>query len=112
MAEALPEVLREALVGGGRRGRRFVEALTFLVKESSLLADLRDAEDIPDAALAALRVPAPRRVRRPASSCRPTGERLARVVPGARHVELPGGHFLPVETPGPLTEPLRRFVDG
>jgi pimeloyl-ACP methyl ester carboxylesterase len=111
MVEALPGVLREALVGGGRRGRRFVEALRFLASESSLMSDLRRAEDIPDAALAGLRAPL-LAVYGTESSCRPIGARLARVVPGARHVELPGGHFLPLEAPGPLTQELRRFFDG
>lgn len=111
MTEALPGVLRDALVGGGRRGRRFVEALRFLVTESSLLSDLRRAEDIPDPALAGLRAPL-LAVYGTESSCRPTGKRLARVVPGAQHVELSGGHFLPVETPAFLTPTLTRFIDG
>ena len=46
------------------------------------------------------------------SSCRPAGDRLARLVPGASLVELSGGHFLPLETPRLLTETLTRFIDG
>lgn len=111
MAEALPDILRQAVIGGGRRGRKFVEALKFLARDSSLFADLRRAEDIPDDALAALRPPL-LAVYGTESSCRPIGARLARVVPGARHVELAGGHFLPVEVPGPLTDTIARFVDG
>lgn len=111
MLQALPDVLREALVGGGRRGRRFVEAMRFLAEESSLFDDIRRAEDIPDAALAKLAVPL-LAIYGVESSCRPTGARLARVVPGAKLHELDGGHFLPLETPIALTDAIVRFLDG
>lgn len=111
MLDALPEVLRAAVVGGGRRGRRFVDAMRFLATESSLFADLRRAEDIPDDALAALRCPL-LAVYGTESSCRPVGVRLRRVVPGAQHVELEGGHFLPLEAPAALTATLGGFLDG
>jgi pimeloyl-ACP methyl ester carboxylesterase len=111
MLEALPTVLRDAFGGAGRRGKRFVEGLRFLAQESSIFADLRRAEDIPDAALAALTCPL-LAVYGTESSCRPVGKRLAKVVPGARLVELPGGHFLPLESPGPLTDAIVRFIDG
>jgi pimeloyl-ACP methyl ester carboxylesterase len=111
MVDALPDVLREALVGGGRRGRRFVEAMRFLAQESSVFDDLRRAEDISDAALATLASPL-LAVYGKGSSCRPVGARLARVVPGARLEELDGGHFLPLEQPAALTAILARFLDG
>jgi pimeloyl-ACP methyl ester carboxylesterase len=111
MVGALPAALRDVIANGGRRARRLVETVRFLGMESSLLADLRRAEDIPDAALASLRAPL-LAVYGTDSSCRPTGARLARVVPGVRHVELPGGHFLPVEAPDRVTQELRRFFDG
>ena len=111
MLGALPGILRDAFAGGGRRGRRFVEALRFLAQESSVFQDLRQAEDIPDARLAALALPL-LAVYGKQSSCRPVGARLARVVPGARLVELEGGHFLPLEAPGPLTDAIGSFLDG
>ena len=111
MVEALPDVLREALVGGGRRGRRFVEAMRFLAQESTLFDDLRHAEDIPDDLLAKLACPL-LAVYGTGSSCRPVGARLSRVVPGARLAEIEGGHFLPLEKPAKLTELLARFLDG
>jgi pimeloyl-ACP methyl ester carboxylesterase len=111
MLEALPEVLRDALATGGRRGRRLLESLRFLATGSSLFEDLRRAEDIPDAALAALRGPV-LAVYGTGSSCRGTGARIARVVEGSRHVELAGGHFLPLEAPQPLTHVLAEFLDG
>ena len=111
MLDALPEVLRDALVGGGRRGRRFVEAMRFLAQESSLFDDLRRAEDIADDALAKLACPLLAVYGR-GSSCRKVGDRLARVVPGARLEEIDGGHFLPLERPAALTQTIARFVDG
>jgi pimeloyl-ACP methyl ester carboxylesterase len=111
MLGALPDVLREALVGGGRRGRRFVEATRFLTQESTLFDDLSHAEDIPDADLATLTPPL-LAVYGTESSCRPVGARLARVVPGARLEELRGGHFLPLEAPTALTDAIARFIDG
>ena len=111
MLDALPDVLRAALVGGGRRGRRFVDAMRFLATESSLFADLRRAQDVPDDALTALRCPL-LSVYGTSSSCRPVGARLRRVVPAARHVEIAGGHFLPIEAPIELTQTLGGFLDG
>jgi pimeloyl-ACP methyl ester carboxylesterase len=105
MADALPDVLRDALVGGGRRGRRFVESLRFLAQESSLFDDLRHADDIADHALAKLACPLVA-IYGNASSCRPTGDRLARVVPNAKFVTLDGGHFLPLESRDALTQKL------
>jgi pimeloyl-ACP methyl ester carboxylesterase len=111
MAEALPGVLRDALGLDGRRGRRLLESLRFLVQDSSLLSDLRRAEDIPDDLLAKLSRPL-LAVYGTESSCRRAGRRLADHVPGARYVEMPGGHFLPLERPGPLTEQLAEFFDA
>jgi pimeloyl-ACP methyl ester carboxylesterase len=111
MANALPDVLREALVGGGRRGRRFVEAMRFLAQESTLFDDLRGATDIPDADLVKL-VPPLLAVYGTESSCRPVGARLARVVPGARLEELRGGHFLPLESSAAVTSAIVSFLDG
>ncbi len=111
MLDSLPDVLRDALAGGGRRGRRFVEAMRFLARESSLFEDLRHAEDIPDEALAKL-VPPLLAIYGTHSSCRPVGARLARVVPNARLEELSGGHFLPLEAPAALTEAIVSFLDG
>jgi pimeloyl-ACP methyl ester carboxylesterase len=111
MLGALPEMLRDAVVGGGRRGRRFVEAMRFLAQESTLFSDLSRAEDIADDALARLACPL-LAVYGTGSSCLHVGRRLARVVPGAKLEEMPGGHFLPLERAAALTEVLARFVDG
>jgi pimeloyl-ACP methyl ester carboxylesterase len=111
MLKALPPELARALTGQGRRARRFVDSLRFLTQESSLLDDLRRAEDIPDDVLRTIDFPL-LAVYGTDSSCRSVGARLARLVRGAEHVELAGGHFLPLETPGPLTDVLTRFIDA
>jgi pimeloyl-ACP methyl ester carboxylesterase len=111
MLEALPRALRTMVGHGGRRTERFTDTLAFLAKESSLLDDLRAAEDIPDDALASLQAPL-LAVYGSRSSCRPVGERIARVVPGARFVELDGGHFLPIEAPRAVADVLAEFLHG
>ena len=111
MPAALPPALIGALARGGRQGARFVESLRFLAMESSLFGDLRRAEDIPDDALARLRVPT-LCVYGTRSSCLPVGERLARVIPGAKLLRIEGGHFLPSEAPRALTDAITEFLDG
>jgi pimeloyl-ACP methyl ester carboxylesterase len=111
MADALPEALRDALGRKGRQAARLVSSLRFLATGCSLLADLRRAEDIDDAALAELRVPV-LCIYGTQSSCRPVGQRLARALPNARLVELDGGHFLPIEAPARLSTVIEEFVRG
>jgi pimeloyl-ACP methyl ester carboxylesterase len=111
MLKALPLELVRTVTGEGRRARRFVEGVRFLAEKSSLLEDLRRAEDVPDDALRAMDCPL-LAVYGTQSSCRPVGARLASLVPGAHLIELEGGHFLPVQAPGPLTDVLTRFVDA
>jgi len=111
MLKALPGELVRTLTSNGRRARRFVDALRFLAQKSSLLDDLRRAEDVPDDALRAIDCPL-LAVYGTESSCRPVGARLARLVPGAHLIELAGGHFLPLQAPGPLTDVLTRFIDA
>jgi pimeloyl-ACP methyl ester carboxylesterase len=111
MADALPEALREAVVRGGRQAVRFLDGLKFLAFESSLFADLKQAEDIGDDALRALACPT-LAVYGASSSCRPVGDRIARHAPNARLLELPGGHFLPLDAAAPLASALTEFVHG
>jgi pimeloyl-ACP methyl ester carboxylesterase len=111
MLSALPDVLRRVFTREGRRGTRVADAVRFLAHESTLVRDLRRAEDIPDEALRTLGCSL-LAVYGTGSSCRPVGARLLRAVPGARLVELPGGHFLPLETPRALTDVLEGFIDA
>lgn len=111
MADALPDILKNALSRNGRQATRFLESLRFLAGESSLLADLRRAEDIPDEALRALTCPV-LCIYGTDSSCRKSGERLARTLPNARLTMLEGGHFLPVERPQALSDAITEFLHG
>jgi pimeloyl-ACP methyl ester carboxylesterase len=105
MLAALPAPLRAAAEGGSRRGKKQLEQIRRLVAESTLLADLRAERDLDDDALRGLRAPA-LLVYGDRSSCRPAGERLARTLPHAELVVLPGGHFLPVESAQALNDLL------
>ncbi len=111
MVDSLPEPLREVLGSRGRKAAKLVRSLHFLASESSLLSDLRRAEDVADAELARLRCPV-LCLYGTRSSCRPVGERLARTLPSASLVEIDGGHFLPLEAPAALTRAIAEFVDG
>lgn len=111
MLEALPEGLRAVVASGGRRGRRFVDAMRFLATESSLFDDLRGAKDFSDEELARIACPT-LAVYGTRSSCRPVGKRLAHMLPRASLVEIEGGHFLPIESPGPLSDRVVPFVNA
>jgi len=111
MIAALPGPLRDSVAREGRAARAFVERLAGLTLGTSLLDDVAREPDVPDDALAALRVPT-LLVYGDRSSCRPVGDRLAAAIPGARLVVLPGGHFLPVEAGPALSAVLEDFCDG
>jgi len=105
---ALPPPLSEAVRSGGRQARRFIDGLRFLVETSSLLSDLEAEADVSDSRLADLDVPT-RCIYGKTSSCRASGERLAKVIPNGELRLIPGGHFLPTESPGALTAEILEF---
>jgi pimeloyl-ACP methyl ester carboxylesterase len=110
MTEALPESLRAAVAGGRRQAERLVKSLSFLVLETSLLADLRAEPDIPDAELARLAVPT-LLLYGDRSACLPTGRRLAAAAPRRTHlVVLPGGHYLHLDAPVELTRAIEAHL--
>jgi pimeloyl-ACP methyl ester carboxylesterase len=111
MAEALPSALRASLGGGGRHIRRLLKRVSFLAHETTLIDDLRAERDISDHELARLECPL-LCVYGDRSPCRPTGERLAQVVRGARLVTLPGGHDLHLAATAPLTLSLAEHFDA
>jgi esterase len=103
MVESLPGALRDHVVRGGRQGARFVAQMRFLAGESTLIADIAAEAPLDEVALARLACPVSM-VYGTESSCRPEGERIAKLIPGARLSLLPGGHFLPSESPGALAD--------
>jgi pimeloyl-ACP methyl ester carboxylesterase len=111
MAEALPEPLRSALERGGRAATSLARQLVGLAAETTALKDLAAEADIPDDALARLAAPT-LLVYGDRSSCRPTGDRLVRVLPHARLSILKGGHFLPTDAGPALTSALVEELDG
>ncbi len=110
MAEALPQVTRQFLDRRGRQADKLLHTLAELSFETSLLEDVRREPDPPDAELA--RVRDPLLVYGEQSSCREVGERLARVMPGARLVVLPGGHNLHLDSTAALTASLEGWLRG
>src|SRR5262249_13517452 len=111
MARALPGPLQELVARGGRAATNFVKQIAALAQSTTLLRDLAAEPDLPDDVLAGVRGPT-LLVDGARSGCRDPGDRLARLIPGARLVELPGGHFLPAEAPAALTETIGGFCDG
>jgi pimeloyl-ACP methyl ester carboxylesterase len=111
MLASLPGAVGGVMASGGRRAARLLDALAFLATRTTLVSDLEREPDIPDSDLAcvAARVLC---VYGDRSACRPCGERLARVIPGARLEVLSGGHFLHLDAPSALTAVLREFLDG
>lgn len=108
---ALPPSLQAAVAGGRRQAERLLQSLQFLALESSLLADLRAEPDFADAALATLRCPV-LCAYGDHSACLPAGDRLARLLPTARLLVLPGGHYLHLDARAALTAALEEHLDG
>ena len=108
---ALPEGLRGALLSGRRRAARARKSLEFLLRESSLVADLAAEEDVADDQLARLDVPV-QLIYGERSSCRPVGDRLLAAFPHARLEVLDGGHYLSVERSAEVGEILAGFLHG
>jgi pimeloyl-ACP methyl ester carboxylesterase len=109
--DALPAPLREAAANGRRQAERLLKSVERLVLHSSLLADVRAERDLDDAELARIRVPT-LLAYGDQSACAPGGKRLARAIAGARHVVLPGGHYLHLDAREPLTRALAEHLDG
>jgi pimeloyl-ACP methyl ester carboxylesterase len=102
---ALPDVLRDAVAGGSRQGKKLLAQLQRLVLNSSLMKDLSAEPDFSDAELAGLRVPTVC-IYGDRSGCLPAGQKLAATIPGAQLHVIPGGHFLPAESAQALTDLL------
>ncbi|MCO4746689.1 MAG: alpha/beta hydrolase [Proteobacteria bacterium] len=107
----LPEAVREAVLGGGRRARRLVEGIRALVQDTTLLADVRSEPRLTDAQIAGVSA-STLLVFGETSACRPAAERLTQCLPNSRLSIVPGGHFVPVESPQLLTSTIVEFLHG
>jgi pimeloyl-ACP methyl ester carboxylesterase len=110
MAEALPLAMKNFLDRRGRQAEKLLASLAHLVFETSLLEDVRREQPPTDEELARLRKPL--LVYGDASACREDGERMARIIPGARLVMLPGGHYIHLDATDALTSTLREYLRG
>jgi pimeloyl-ACP methyl ester carboxylesterase len=110
MAATLPQATRRMLGNPTqRRGRRLLKSFLYLMTQTSLVEDLRAEPDITDGELAQLACPL-LCVYGKDSVCLPAGERLARLLPRARHARIAGGHVLPVEAREELNRELEGFL--
>jgi len=113
MINALPAAMQSMFSDGGsnRRARRLLESLRFLTAECSLVPDLLAETDVTNESLAAIECPV-LAVHGASSSLRSVGQRLAQTIESCSTVELPGGHYLPLESSQALTETIVGFCRG
>jgi pimeloyl-ACP methyl ester carboxylesterase len=111
LLDALPASLRDAVAGGSRQALRLLAAVDALVSRSSLLADIRAEPDPPDAALAEITAPT-LLAYGDRSACAAAGARLARTLPAAHLVTLPGGHYLHLDAKDALAAALEEHLGG
>lgn len=107
--DALAPLVCEAMNSGGRQTKRMRDSFGFLIRESSLLADLCAERDFANAELAHVACPT-LLLYGDRSPCAPTGDRLARVLPEGRLIVLPGGHYLHVEARAQVAGALAEFL--
>ena len=108
LVAALPESLRTAVASGRRQAQRLLETVVGLVRDTSLLADVR-REPTPD----------PSRLHIPTmlaygdrSSCLAGGRVLAAHMPHANFFVLRGGHYLHLDARADLARALGDHLRG
>jgi pimeloyl-ACP methyl ester carboxylesterase len=100
--DALPESLKAAVSSGRRQAQRLVDSVVYLVRDTTLLADIR-AEPEPD--VSGLVSPT-LCLYGDSSTCLQGGERLAIAAPHAKLVVLKGGHYLHLDAKAEMTEQI------
>jgi len=105
---ALPDSLRAAVASGRRQAERLLATVVALVRDTTLLADVR-SEPEPDAR--ELRVPT-LLAYGDRSSCLAGGRTLAAQIPGASLHVLPGGHYLHLDAKAELVRLLAEHLRG
>ncbi len=102
---AVPDAVRAMAARSSRRGSKTLAQVARLVTTTTLLEDLRREPDFAESELARLSCET-LLIYGDRSSCLPSGERLARTLPHAELITLPGGHFLPAEQASALASLL------
>ena len=100
--DSLPESLKTAVASGRRQAQRLVDSVVYLVRDTTLLADIR-AEPDPD--VSALASPT-LCLYGDSSSCLAGGRHLAAAAPHAKLVVLHGGHYLHLDARAEMTEAI------
>jgi pimeloyl-ACP methyl ester carboxylesterase len=108
LIDALPESLRAAVASGRRQAERLLTTVVALVRDTSLLADVR-SEPTPDAS--ALQPPT-LLAYGDRSSCLAGGRLLAAQIPQAQLHVLPGGHYLHLDARAELARLLGDHLRG
>jgi len=111
MVKSLPLWMQDMLMQGKRQALRLLQSLDFLAHKSTLLHDLKNETDIDTAILNSLNIPT-LLIYGNSSSCSHVGKRLAKEIPGSILVNIPGGHYLPIENAKDVTRHLEEFLNG
>jgi pimeloyl-ACP methyl ester carboxylesterase len=108
LVAALPESLRTAVASGRRQAQRLLETVVGLVRDTSLLADVR-REPTPDASRLTIPTMLAYGDR---SSCLAGGRVLAAHMPHATFYVLRGGHYLHLDARADLSRALGDHLRG
>ena len=108
LVAALPESLRQAVASGRRQAERLLKTVVALVRDTSLVADVK-REPTPDASRLAMPTLLAYGDR---SSCLHGGKVLGRQIPHATFYVLRGGHYLHLDARADLSRVLGEHFRG